>query len=642
MNIPVKALSQHPTIQFAAQELVRYRHLMDDEIENSSPDSSAGQTIRIGLMADLLPGRTVSGNPFDDEIVLQIERGGGILAGANPRSCLLAVYRLLREAGCRFLRPGPAGELIPKINWSGLTVHIDEKPSYRHRGLCIEGAVSKEIFLGILDWLPKNGMNAYFIQFREAFTFFDRWYDHKHNPFVPSEAKSLEEVRAIIAEGTAAISLRSLIYHAVGHGWTCEPFGIPGLSWESVPEIPAGAARYFAELNGKRELFGGVPLNTNLCYGNPQVSDIIVNSIVDYAAEHPEVDLIHFWLADGVNNHCECPLCRDTRPADFYVAMLNELDEHLTAHHLPHRIVFLIYVDLLWAPEHERLNNPNRFVLMFAPITRTYSQPFTPGSRLPALPPYKRNHLTFPKSAGENLAFLKPWQSLMTEGQKNGDSFDFDYHLMWDHYKDPGYEALAAVLHADLANLAGMGLNGLISCQVQRTFFPSPLLMAVMAQTLWNRQISLDAIIRDVYDSAFGSDGGKVHAFLSQISTLFHSAWLRLEEPLLNPEQAERLTRIAPLATSFAPIIQTHLADPDPCRRQSWYLLSLYTDYMLLLADFCHAVASDQVEIAGKRLSALKNWVFAHEPQLVYVFDSEIMVSVFDGLYQTMTNNRRS
>ena len=620
MTLKIEQVSQHPTIEFAACELGRYQARM-----TGSQANNVTCRIQVGLFADLLPDRADATHPFDDAILIEIRNGSGIVAGINPRSCLIAVYRLLREAGCRFLRPGPDGELIPAATWEQLDVSVDERPSYRHRGLCIEGAVSREIFLAIIDWLPKNGLNAYFIQFREGFTFFDRWYSHKGNPFVPSDAKTVDEVRAMVAEGAAAIRLRGLVYHAVGHGWTCEPLGIPGTAWEAVSTVPEGASRYFAEIGGKRELFHGVPLNTNLCYGNPEVRDLIVQAIVDYAAEHAEVDIIHFWLADGTNNQCECPLCRDIRPADFYVAMLNALDDALTKRQLPQRIVFLVYVDLLWEPLQESIRNPDRFILMFAPITRTYSQAFVPGSENATRKPYVRNRLTFPVSAAENLAYLKPWQKL--SGRK-GDGFDFDYHLMWDHYRDPGHELLAPVLHQDLQNLGELGLNGLISCQVQRLFFPTPLLMQIVARTLWQKDLSLDAIATDVYQASFGEAGGQVRASLKQLSALFNAPWLRGEEPLVQAAQADKLRQVPALVTRLASLIQDNLCTPDPCQRKSWQLLALFGDYALQLAEFCLAVASDQRDEAGPRLTRLLNWVYAHEDSLAYVFDSVILSSV--------------
>ncbi len=75
----------------------------------------------------------------------------------------------------------------------------------------------------------------------------------------------------------AEMKKRGLIHHAVGHGWTCEPFGISGLGWEEQeytlsPQVTCSLAL----VNGKREIWKGVALNTNLCYSNPHiVSDFL-------------------------------------------------------------------------------------------------------------------------------------------------------------------------------------------------------------------------------------------------------------------------------------------------------------------------------------------------------------------------------
>ncbi len=105
---------------------------------------------------------------------------------------------------------------------------------------------------------------------------------------------------------------------------------------------------------------------------------------------------------------------------------------------------------------------------MFAPITRTYSAAFSTDRELPALPPFNRNELVFPKDVAANVAFLAAWRKLFP-----GDSFDFDYHFMWDHYNDPGSVASARIVHADITLLSRIGLAGLVSCQTQRVFFPT-------------------------------------------------------------------------------------------------------------------------------------------------------------------------
>ena len=48
---------------------------------------------------------------FDDAIAVDVQEARGTIAGANPRSVLLGVYRFLTEVGCRWVRPGAEGEL---------------------------------------------------------------------------------------------------------------------------------------------------------------------------------------------------------------------------------------------------------------------------------------------------------------------------------------------------------------------------------------------------------------------------------------------------------------------------------------------------------------------------------------------------
>jgi hypothetical protein len=91
---------------------------------------------------------------------------------------------------------------------------------------------------------------------------------------------------------------------------------------------------------------------------------MMIRAVADYAAEHPEVDLLHVWMADGMNNDCECELCRNTRPSDFYLMMLNAMDRELTRRGIKTRLVFLAYGDLLWPPE--KGIESGRFVMMFA------------------------------------------------------------------------------------------------------------------------------------------------------------------------------------------------------------------------------------------------------------------------------------
>ena len=119
-------------------------------------------------------------------------------------------------------------------------------------------------------------------------------------------------------------------------------------------------------------MFEGVALNTNLCMSNPEVRTIMAEGVVDYAKKHANVDYLHVWLADGLRNHCECEECQKARPSDFYLMIMNEIDERLNEAGLSTRIVFIAYFDTMFPPEYVKIHNPKRFSLLYAPITRSY------------------------------------------------------------------------------------------------------------------------------------------------------------------------------------------------------------------------------------------------------------------------------
>ena len=105
----------NPVIDHAAQELKKYLRMMmteDGEIEIVyDPDAKDG--FRLGLMEDFGLPCEAEDVALDDVIHIDTTAEGGILAGSNPRSILFAVYRFLRENGCRWLYPGVDGDYVP-------------------------------------------------------------------------------------------------------------------------------------------------------------------------------------------------------------------------------------------------------------------------------------------------------------------------------------------------------------------------------------------------------------------------------------------------------------------------------------------------------------------------------------------------
>lgn len=532
MNANYRVVTQesHETVAFAALELRRC-------LDRLPPQSGQGC-----ITLKLIPQPEL--HPFDDRIGIDVTGGTGVISGPNPRSILLGVYRYLRELGCRFLFPGKAGELYPEaLDLPGSRVQISEMPRRRYRGICIEGGNRLETLLDMIDFLPKLGFNSYFIQFRHAFVFFRRWYRHTSHPQLQDNTPyPVEEAERNMAIAEREIARRGLCYHAVGHGWTCDPFGVPGLEWDPWKgEVPEEARQYFALVNGKRDLWGGVPLNTSVCFSNPKAREIMVEAICDYAASHPEADVVHIWLADGHNNHCECDNCRTRIPSDWYIMLLNEVDAALTARGLATKLCFLIYCELLWPPVTERLRNPDRFVLMFAPISRTYRTTFS-ASGEGRMAPYVRNQIEMPASVADNLAHLRAWQKLF-----DGDGFLFDYHYMWAHHRDAGCFDIAKILYEDMQNLDDLGLNGLMSCQVQRALLPNAMGITVMAGSLWGYD-SFESITGDYMSSLYGDNAPAVTAYMKELSRL--STLLNMEQPqIITPEKAEAARQLEAVLT---------------------------------------------------------------------------------------------
>lgn len=637
-TVDIRCIGDHETILFAGQELSKYTEKMDQdrktlvEISKGCDYSKDENTIWLGLHEDFIAHgfQIESKDSLTDGVYININNASGIISGVNPRSVLLGVYMFLTHAGCRWIRPGEGGEIIPQICLGDINVRVSKEASYKHRGVCIEGANSLENVLDMVDWMPKMGYNAYFIQFRESYTFFEKWYTHSYNPFMEPGKFSMEKARETVGVIKREICKRGLIYHAVGHGWTCEPFGLAGTGWEPrqydlSPEI----SNNFALVNGKREVWQGIPINTNLCYSNDGVRKTVIHSISEYLEAHKEVDILHFWLADGFNNYCECEECVKIAPADLYIRMLNELDRLLSEKGIATKIVFLIYFELLWPPQTERIHNEDRFILMFAPITRSYSQPFSTTEGIGELPPYTRNKITLAKSVEENLSFLFAWKK-----QFHGDSFDFDYHLYMDHYNDPGYYSISKILCKDVKNLKMLGMNGLISCQVQRAFLPTAFPMYVMGRTLWDDTLQFEELEADYFSHAFGEDGGLCKDYLLKLSIAFKPPYLRNEIEQVSKESAEEFSKIQDIILSFSSSIQQNLHHPDKNIALSWKYLEYHAKVCSRLAFILACKAGGDNERMRNQWFLLKEYIQKNEASFQKVFDVHMFISALKTKFE--------
>ena len=572
MLFQIVARSPHRTVTFAGQELCRYLRRM-------LPRSEGTCTVSLDVLE----------KPDKDSFRVDISPAGGSITGSNPRSVLLGVYDYLHHLGCRFLTPET--EIVPGIPPVRLAARYEKAASFRHRGVCIEGANSAENVLNFIAWLPKVGFNSFFLQFRIPYPFLSRWYHHMENPLREPEPYTLDDAARDTARFEEALAERSLLLHKVGHGWTAEVLGSDSMGgWNAVAEeVAADKLSMTALVNGKRGFFQSVPTNTSLCFSDPRTTDAFADQVLAYVRQNPRVDCLHVWLADGYNNICECEDCRKTTPADQYVALLNELDRRLTAENLPTRIVFLLYQELLWPPIREKLRNPDRFLLMFAPISRTFERAYDLGDIPASIPGYVRNRITLPTGLGENLAFLRAWQT-----RWDGEGFVFDYPLGRAHYGDFGYLHIARLIGQDIKMLRQMGLGGYLSCQELRACSPNMLPNYVMGGVLFDEGMDVEQRIDEYFEAAYPGDPALARRYLEQLSAWSCCDYLNGKGSRTDPAIAGNM---AGLAEYCARMEYPLSAAPDT---PHWNALRRHNGYVRRLALALGALAS------GKRAESLR------------------------------------
>ena len=589
MEIKFQSRNIEQTVSFAGQELCRYLQQMLPKEEG---------VFSVSLAVDSREGV--------DSFSVDIGTFGGTITGNNPRSVLLGVYDYLQYLGCRFLTPMKDTEVIPRITRERLPVKYEKTASFKHRGVCIEGANSAQNVLDFIDWLPKLGYNSFFLQFKVPYIFLSRWYHHDENPLAEAEDFTMADARSYMEQFEREMTKRSLILHKVGHGWTGEVLGSDTVgSWNPAETAISPDKRDMAaRIKGKRDFHMGIPANTNLCFSNPRTVDTFADLVVRYARENPSVDYLHIWLADEYNNVCECEDCRKTTVSDQYVKLLNEIDRRLTAEGLATRLVFLLYQELLWPAVRERLHNPQRFLLMFAPISRTFEKSYDLSDICDQIPEYHRNQIMLPTNLGENLAFLKGWQA-----QFPGEGFVYDYPLGRAHYGDFGYLHISRIIGQDIKKLRQMGLGGYISCQELRACSPNMLPNYVMGKVLFQESADVEALIREYYAAAYPENPRLAQEHLEQLSSLSSCDYLNGKGIRENPEIARRMGEIAELCVSMEEKMQDLPDTPH------WKALRRHNGYILRLALAMEALASGSREESADLYKQMRDYICRTEPQ---------------------------
>ncbi len=630
------------TIRYAAEELSKYIRLMSDcelipQIYTDAEKSSEA-IIRLGLLSDLSLDESDLFDAFVEDILdIAVDGGSGYIAGSNERSVLMAVYKFCHSAGCRFIRPGEDGDYVPL--YDGIATHsftFRKKADQPFRGECSEGAISYEHMRDTVYWMPKVGMNMYMIEGLVPYTYMHKWYGHVGNKVLrfKGQVTDYDELDGYIRQLEMDIKKTGVQLHTLGHAWMFEKLGVHHASAaEERSQLREEDKQYLALTNGKRDLYGNSTFFTHFCYSNPAARRILVDFVLDYVKERPYVDFIHLWLADAVNNHCECEECAKLTPSDHYVVLLNEIDEALREVGSEARLVFILYNETQRPPEVMRLKHPERFVLLAA-LGSDYSTPYTNEPYDGEMPPYIRNQFK-----AESKPVRMKWHRTWKEMSNGIDSIIFEYRFYTDQYCDPGYMQIARETYRDMKLLREVDFQGNMSDQTHRMYLPTSLPMTLVGETLFDENLDYEAFTDDYFNGAFGADGKLCRDYLETLSDLFCPANIRasgrntVEDEglnvrakrakswLNNPEVAEKLAKIPSVLDDFAPIIARNMALEDACQRRSWVNLMYHANICRRLADLYLAGAQSGVEAAREKLAPLENYISRVEMDIHRDFD---------------------
>lgn len=473
---------------------------------------------------------------LDDAFTVRVKDGSGTITATNERALLMGVYHFFKLQGCRFFHPGKEGEYIPV---TGKVLDCEETwyAYTRHRGTedygCNGGI---DGILDIIDWLPKVMMNTFFMEHTSHASNMNVYHLHRDDPYRRPQQVTAQQHKEWDRRMIEACRQRHILLHSGGHGWTAMLMeGITEL--KSALEIsltndttPVKNPEILALLDGKRELLKGVPINTNLCLSQEAVRRRFVERVYAYSQQHPEITYLHVWLGDAFSNFCECENCRKISPTDMYIKLINEIDEEFTRHGSKQRLVFLAYFELLYPPVTQRINNPDRFTLLFCPYGRNFNRRYRDWTVQWAGPKPYNQYTRDDMHMGEYLEQLRQWKE-----QFHGDSLVFDYNL-YDSasHSDLTNLAQTPIVTDDCLYLPQLDLNGRIECGDTRFMTPSPVIWGAMAQALFYGT----ALEEEAYYDDYLGKGQPVLSFLRHLREQLPQPYTRCSKEQLTAAKA--------------------------------------------------------------------------------------------------------
>ncbi len=426
---------------------------------------------------------------FDSFVITTISNNL-VLAGANPGSCLYAVYDFL-ENDLGVFWPSVFGqeEKVPVKSTIAIgTINRKEAASFKYRGHTSAGNLRK------IDQMAKMKMNLTGVSY-ELCDNRQRWN------------KVLPELRK-----------RGIKIYSSQHGFNY--FLPPKEFFQSHPE-------YYALRPVKRQgkkVMARIP--KQFCTSNPEALKIYTDRFLGFMRRHPEIDLFCPGPNDGYD-WCMCPECggdvkwpvyqRKQFASDRLMRVVNAVASRALREFPDKRIIYFGYVAGGAPPEKIKPSSAN-IISMLAFFERSG------GDLTSKAVPYRN----CPDIYGYYRKNIAEWQKLTSEV------------IVYEYYCGRASESAQPFVRTSnmvksLRYLAGRGVQGVISQSLYNWWRPYLTNNYLFGKLLWNVNANPERLLENFCNKRYGRSGGTMLAYFR------HMDGDDLRAAKLDLERAEQL-----------------------------------------------------------------------------------------------------
>ncbi|MBQ6819621.1 MAG: DUF4838 domain-containing protein [Clostridia bacterium] len=438
---------QHTVYEFAAEELAKYYAKITGQIllrhktlqQQGTPIVLGSPAFIKEVLGVAVPTEKLR---YDGYWILSDDQKIAV-SGLEKRSVLYGVYRLLEDVGCKWMFPGPEGEILPKTKTLQFKQgEIIDNPDFEVRA-STDDTKMDEIpdsyiieTLEKFDWAGKNRLNTYF----QGCNMFNG--DMYLRPMIMRE-----------------LNKRGFRLEVGGHS-----------TWIYVRrELFGEKPELFREVDGVRRADG------NFCSSNSEAVQMVVDGVGNLLKQVPAIECFHLWFEDTFGGSwCTCEKCKDLTPAQ---QMMNVIKAVALAYPQLH-VDFILYHD---SGDVSSITQqlPENISAYYAPRERCYAHRLSD-------PDCARNVVYHDqvRHAREVFASIYP----------------FEYWTDMILFNKMGIN-LQRTMHEDLFDYKDLGVNAITLLMFNRySWFAYKLSMATFARHTWSMDCDYMAVRKELCD----------------------------------------------------------------------------------------------------------------------------------------------